>query len=119
MLDVRLGIARQYCNRTKTDLMIEQLANIGTYSFCARATFFVYSLIAVNVERDADMIEEAAFQKLNVPIRQDGEIGLDGIPVFESGAENLVLKRVHFHIKFERDQKRLAAVPDEIHAFDG
>ena len=114
LLDVRQTVSRQYCDGTKVDLMVDQLVHIGAHHVGARIAFRVDSLIAVNVERDADISEKSPFQELDVPFSQDGEIGLDGIPVFEFGTEDVLLDEIYLLIKLKRDQQWLAAVPDEI-----
>jgi hypothetical protein len=75
-------------------------------------------LIAVNVERHADVVEKASFQELDVPFGQDGKIGLQGIHVFEFGPEDVLLNQIYLLIKPKRDQERLAAVPDEVYSLD-
>ena len=98
--------------------MVDQFVHVGAYHVGARIAFRVDSLIAVNVERDADISEKPTFQELDVPVSQDGEIGLEGIHVFEFGAEDVLLNQIYLLINLNRNQERLAAVPDEVYTLD-
>lgn len=118
LLDVRQSVACQYRNATKGNLMVDQLAQISAHQVGARLALRVDSLIAVNVERDADIFEKPSFQELDVPVGQDREIGLERIHVFEFGPEDVLLNQIYLLIKLKRDQERLAAVPDEIYTLD-
>jgi hypothetical protein len=113
-----MGFTRQHRYRSKVNPMLYQPVHVGMYSFSAGPTFFVDPLIAVNVERDSDIFEEAAFEKFDVAISQNGEIGLDRIPTRQSGSENVLLNEIHLLVKLNRDQKRLATMPQEVYFFD-
>lgn len=116
--DARQSVARQHCDGTKVDPMVDQFTYIGTHRLGAGLSFRVDSLIAVNVERDADILEKPAFQKLDVTVSQDGQIGLDGISVFKFASKDLLLNQIYLLVKLKWDQEGLAAMPDEICALD-
>ena len=82
LFDVRQGITRQYSDGTKTDVMVDQVTYIGAHRAGARPTLRINSLIAVEVERDADIVEKSSLEERDVPVRENGEIGLHGIHVF-------------------------------------
>ena len=99
-------------------MIVEQRLHIRPNSIGARLASHIDPLLPVDVERHADVVEKPFSQKFDVPGRQYGEVGLNGVLAAELTSEHVLFDERELLIKFERDKERLTPMPNEIYVFN-
>ena len=114
-----MRVAGQHGDRSERHVGVGQAPHVLEHGVGAQAALGVDALITVHVEGHADAIEEGlALERRQDVVRHDRQVRLHQIDVVHLAAEGFPLQLANGHVVGLFDQKRLAAVPDQVNGTD-